>query len=125
HGCRCDRSAAASSCTSAGHDMTGSLGVAIPTYCHRDYIGLMTDDDGKLTIDRDILAGALSPDRADDTFNTLTALKDAIGDKANSVTVNPMNYVQKVVVAYKNPGHNFNTPYISSIYSGMMLDSYA
>lgn len=89
------------------------------------YIGLMTDDDGKLTIDRDILAGALSPDRADDTFNTLTALKDAIGDKANSVTVNPMNYVQKVVVAYKNPGHNFNTPYISSIYSGMMLDSYA
>ena len=23
----------------------------------------MTDDDGKLTIDRDILAGALSPDR--------------------------------------------------------------
>ena len=62
---------------------------------------------------------------ADDTFNTLTALKDAIGDKANSVTVNPMNYVQKVVVAYKNPGHNFNTPYISSIYSGMMLDSYA
>lgn len=89
------------------------------------YIGLMTDDDGKLTIDRDILAGALSPDRADDTFNTLTALKDAIGDKAKSVTVNPMNYVQKVVVAYKNPGHNFNTPYISSIYSGMMLDSYA
>ena len=89
------------------------------------YIGLITDDDGKLTIDRDILAGALRPDRADDTFNTLTALKDAIGDKANSVTVNPMNYVQKVVVAYKNPGHNFNTPYISSIYSGMMLDSYA
>ena len=63
----------------------------------------MTDDDGKLTIDRDILAGALSPDRADDTFNTLTALKDAIGDKAKSVTVNPMNYVQTVVVAYKNP----------------------
>lgn len=25
------------------------------------YIGLMTDDDGKLTIDRDILAGALRP----------------------------------------------------------------
>ena len=31
------------------------------------YIGLITDDDGKLTIDRDILAGALRPDRADDT----------------------------------------------------------
>lgn len=89
------------------------------------YIGLMVDDSGKLTIDRDILSDALRPDRADDTFATLTALKDAIGDKANNVTINPMNYVQKVVVAYKNPGRNFNTPYISSIYSGMMLDSYA
>ena len=35
-----------------------------------------------------------------------------------------MNYVNKVVVAYKNPGHNFATPYITSIYSGMMLDNY-
>ena len=85
-----------------------------------DRVACDTPSGGKRTF-----AGALRPDRADDTFNTLTALKDAIGDKANSVTVNPMNYVQKVVVAYKNPGHNFNTPYISSIYSGMMLDSYA
>ncbi len=89
------------------------------------YVGLMVDDNGKLTIDRDILSDALKPDRAADTFAGLTSLKDAIGEKANGVTINPMNYVQKVVVAYKNPGRNFNTPYISSIYSGMMLDSYA
>ena len=38
--------------------------------------------------------------------------------------MNPMNYVNTVVVAYKNPGHNFATPYITSIYSGMMLDNY-
>jgi len=33
-----------------------------------------------------------------------------------------MNYDNKIVVAYKNPGHNFATPYITSIYSGMMLE---
>ncbi len=86
----------------------------------------MTDDNSKLTIDRDILAGALRPDKLmnSTTFNTSTALKDAIGDKANSVTVNPMNYVQKVVVAYKIPG-TISTHHIFSNFFSMMLDSYA
>ena len=57
-------------------------------------------------------------------FETLSKFRDSIGHKAESVAINPMNYVNKVVVAYKNPGHNFATPYISSIYSGMMLDEY-
>lgn len=90
-----------------------------------EYIGLMTSDDGKITIDKDILSNAVQPDRADATFHTLSAFRDMIGDKASSASVNPMDYVPKVVVAYKNPGHNFNTPYISSIYAGMMLDSFA
>ena len=45
--------------------------------------------------------------------------------KAENASINPMRYVDKVIVAYKNPGHNFATPYITSIYAGMMLDSYA
>ncbi len=89
-----------------------------------DYIGLMVSDNGKITIDRDILSNAVQPERAEATYETLTQLKDAIGEKAGNALVNPMHYVNKVVVAYKNPGHNFNTPYISSIYSGMMLDSF-
>jgi flagellar hook-associated protein 2 len=87
-------------------------------------IGLMVQDDATVSIDRSILADAVSPDRAADTFQTLSRFRDTIGEKAQSVSINPMNYVNKVIVAYKNPGHNFATPYISSIYSGMMLDNY-
>ena len=87
------------------------------------YIGLMVADDGQITIDKDILSEAVQPDRQEETFQTLTNFKDSVGEKASSVAINPMNYVNKIVVAYKNPGHNFNTPYISSIYAGMMLDS--
>lgn len=86
--------------------------------------GLIVGDDGSISIDKDILADALSPERAQDTFDTLSDFKNSIGEKADNVAINPMNYVNKVVVAYKNPGKNFNTPYISSIYSGMMLDKY-
>lgn len=87
-------------------------------------IGLMVSEDGFLSIDRDLLADAITPEHADHTFKTLSNLKDMIGAKAESATINPMRYVDKVVVAYKNPGRNFAAPYISSIYSGLMLDNY-
>lgn len=87
-------------------------------------IGLMVQDNGSITLNRDILSEAITPERAESTFGTLTRLKDHIGAKAENASINPMNYVDKIIVAYKNPGHNFPAPYISSIYSGMMLDSY-
>lgn len=87
-------------------------------------IGLMVAEDGSLSIDKDILSQAVTQDRADETFGILSDFRDSIGEKASRIAINPMNYVNKVIVAYKNPGHNFATPYITSIYSGMMLDSY-
>jgi len=85
-------------------------------------IGLIQDEKGYLSVDHQRLEQAISPERADDTFNVLSSFRDSIGKKAEKISVNPMNYVDKVVVEYKNPGKNFATPYISSIYSGMMLD---
>ena len=35
-----------------------------------------------------------------------------------------MQYVEKTIVAYKNPGHNFPAPYAASAYSGMMFNYY-
>ena len=87
-------------------------------------IGIQVAEDGKLSINREQLADALTEDREEDTFARLSEFKDAIGAKANNVAIDPMKYVNKVVVEYKNPGRNFNAPYISSIYSGMMLDNY-
>ena len=40
------------------------------------------------------------------------------------ISLNPMKYVNKTVVAYKNPGHNFANPYVTSNYSGMMFNYY-
>ncbi len=87
-------------------------------------IGLMVHDDASITLDRELLSQAVTPERSEATFETLTRIKDALGAKADSASIDPMRYVDKVIVAYKNPGHNFPAPYISSIYSGMLLDSY-
>ena len=87
-------------------------------------IGLVVADNGSITLDKDILEEAIQPERADETFKRLSTFKNAIGAKADAIAINPMNYVNKVVVNYKNPGHTFTAPYFSSVYSGMMLDRY-
>ena len=65
---------------------------------------------------------------ADDSMNQgFEDIKDFAKDlyrKSNQVALNPMNYVEKAIVAYKNPGKNFATPYITSAYSGMLFNSY-
>lgn len=87
-------------------------------------IGLVRDNNGTITIDRDLFRKSVTPENDEATFEMLSRFRDAIGKKAESISINPMNYVNKIVIAYKNPGHNFATPYITSIYSGMMLDQY-
>ncbi len=87
-------------------------------------IGLEVAENGAISLNKETLAKAVTPERAEETFATLSRLKSAIGAKADSVAINPMNYVNKVVVAYKNPGRTFAAPYFSSVYSGMMLDRY-
>ena len=85
-------------------------------------IGLMVADDGSITLDKEVLAEAITPERSEETFNSLSRFKSAIGAKADNVAINPMNYVNKKVVAYKNPGRTWAAPYFSSVYSGMLLD---
>lgn len=87
-------------------------------------VGLMVADNGSITLDKEILSDAIAPERSEETFGILSRFKNAIGAKADNVAINPMNYVNKKVVAYKNPGRNWAAPYFSSVYSGMLLDRY-
>ena len=87
-------------------------------------IGLEVGDNGTITLNKEKLESAIQPDSADRTFARLSAFKNAIGAKADAIAINPMNYVNKVVVNYKNPGRTFTAPYFSSVYSGMMLDTF-
>lgn len=87
--------------------------------------GLRLADDGFIHIDRNLLTDAVTAADASECFSVLNHFKDDLNVKAAEVSINPMHYVDKLLVAYKNPaGHNFAAPYITSIYSGMMLDHY-
>ena len=60
-----------------------------------------------------------------DQFETLNKFKNDLGTTAGTVSVDPLNYASKTMITYKKPGHkNFSCPYLTSVYSGMMLDRY-
>lgn len=87
-------------------------------------LGITFDDNGMLNVDSDILSGKVADSDALDAFSGMRKFANSVLNKANQVSINPMNYVQKTVVAYKNPGKEFATPYITSQYSGMMFNNY-
>jgi len=88
-------------------------------------IGLVESEDGTLSIDKALLSQALDSENRVESFSVLSAFKNGLANKADAASTNPFKYVNKLVVEYKNPGRTFNTPYASSVYSGMMLDRFA
>lgn len=88
-------------------------------------LGLNASQDGKVELNEKNFKSALVA--GDDYSSSLSTIKDfasSVLRKANQISLNPMEYVDKTVVAYKNPGHNFTAPYVSSNYSGMLFNSY-
>lgn len=94
----------------------------------RDFsqIGLNREEDSTLSVDRPALTSAISSPYAAHTFEVLNRFRDVLGKKADQASIDPMNYVSRTLVTYKNPhsNKNFATPYISSMYSGMMMDRF-
>ena len=87
-------------------------------------IGLNLGEDGNIHVDKAALSKAIQSDDADDRFQVIKNFTQQIFRKTNQISLNPMKYVDKMVVAYKNPGHNFANPYLSSNYIGMLFNYY-
>lgn len=87
-------------------------------------LGLSVSDKGMINVDREKLTESIVSDDAEQNIGILNHFKDAVGRKADEASLDPMNYVKKVLVTYKNPNSskNFLCPYITSVYSGMMVD---
>ena len=88
-------------------------------------MGMTLSEDGTLDINSGMLRGAaLQSENIPETFSYLKDFTTSLIQKSNQVSLNPMNYVEKTIVAYKNPGRNFVSPYATSAYSGMMFNGY-
>ena len=86
------------------------------------FAGIFTDEVGHLELDENRLSEVINSDDKAQAFTTLNQLKAAISKAASKASINPMAYVDKAIVEYKNPGKTLAAPYATSQYSGMMLN---
>lgn len=89
-----------------------------------DRMGITLSEDGTMSIDKDKLSTAIVADDAAQSVNTLKEFSNAMMRKSRQISLNPISYVDKTVVEYKNPGKTFSNPYTSSAYAGLMFNSY-
>ncbi len=84
--------------------------------------GITLDENGYINIEETQLKEMVNSPDADELFESLNRFKNLLYRRSNQISINPLEYVNKVVVAYKNPGKNFSAPYATSIYAGMICD---
>lgn len=87
-------------------------------------IGLKFDEDNKLSFDDSLIIQSSNEDSLTDSLSRLNNFKKGLIAKSNDISINPMKYVNKIMISYPNPVRTFANPYITSIYSGMMFNGY-
>ena len=99
-------------------------GIAKSYNHHLNENGLSVTDNGTIAVDRDAIISAADNGTLGDIFSGLNAFKQAVQKKAEDISLNPMDYVNNKIIAYKNPLRPTNDPYNLSAYTGMIFDGY-
>lgn len=88
-------------------------------------LGVRYEENGVLKLDQKIFREEIyDGEKINESLDSVKGFAKSLLRKSRQISLNPMEYVDKTVVAYKNPGHSFTNPYVTSNYSGMMFNSY-
>lgn len=87
--------------------------------------GMHVEQDGSISMNKSEVLNVAHNGLMSNVFSELNEFKKSIQRKADSIAMNPMNYVNNKIVAYKNPHRTMTDPYNLSAYTGMMFNDYA
>lgn len=83
--------------------------------------GLTINDDGYLTQEAEV-----NPLKLQELFDEETSsFRKDIKRTTDKMTLNPLHYIDKVVVTYPNTNRTFPNPYYPSKYSGLLFNDYS
>lgn len=88
------------------------------------HIGLNLSEDGHLSSDKDTLTKSIKSGAFQSVFEDLSDFKNSITKVTDKLTLNPLEYVDKIVITYPNFRRSFPNPYIPSRYSGLLYNRY-
>ena len=87
-------------------------------------LGFVFEESGELSLDNSTFQNAVLDEGGLAQLSGIRNFTNSVLRKTDQISLNPVEYVDKKIVAYKNPGRNFATPYVTSNYSGMLFNSY-
>lgn len=82
--------------------------------------GLTINDDGYLAQGDEIV-----PDKVQELFDEDSSFRKDIKRTTEKMTLNPLHYIDKVVVTYPNTHGTYPNPYYPSKYSGLLFNDYS
>ncbi|MGN0391051.1 MAG: flagellar filament capping protein FliD, partial [Wujia sp.] len=103
------------------HDISGIVNK------HREQlasIGLTTDEHNRLVHDN-TFTGVITTDDISQLFGSESSLKSDVINSTNRLTLDPMAYINKLIVTYPNAKEKKTTTYTQSVYSGLIYNNYA
>lgn len=89
-----------------------------------DSLGIKYNQDGTLDVDDNLLTQSVTENNPGEATVSVREFAASLMRKTGQISLNPMEYIDKTIVAYKNPGRNFVAPYAASPYSGLLFNSY-
>ena len=85
-------------------------------------LGLTFTEGGTISVDKAALTKASDERSWGGTNEVLSRFKQSVSNLTDRASLNPIDFVEKKICAYKNPGHNFTAPYATSTYAGMIFN---
>lgn len=87
--------------------------------------GIMMDAKGGLSLDKSLASQSIAEGDLQKLFSEDSELIKKLSDKVAAVKLDPMEYVDKIMVSYPNTGKPaIGHAYITSMYSGMLFSYY-
>ena len=87
--------------------------------------GLSISEDNHLIKEESLLIQSLKNGEFADLFNDISSFKDDVSLATDRLTLDPMAYINRLIVTYPDTRHNQGTSYNQSVYSGMIYNNYA
>ncbi len=88
-------------------------------------LGIETDEQGYLVKNEDIVSEKLKDKSFNSLFTENASFMSDLTKAIDRLTIDPIAYVNKLIVTYPNKANKFDTPYTQSMYSGLIYNNYA
>lgn len=87
-------------------------------------LGFVINENGTIQTDDALLSQNIASGDMQKLFEDISGFQRDLKNRTQSISLDPMNYVDKTMISYKNPKQSFANPYMTSIYSGMLYNGY-